>query len=267
MNPVLLIISLSASITLAFMVEKPKPFYTSLLFFIVLFLIISLSNPLFSQNGDTILFYIFNIKVTLESLFYGIMISSMLVAVIYWFKSYNQIMTSDKFIFLFGRIVPSLALVITMGLKFIPNLKRQIIKISQAQKGIGLYSNKGLINKVKSGLRIISILITSALENSLDTSDSMKARGYGLKNRTSFSVFKFRKTDGVILAIIILLVLTITAAYGLNLLEFNYYPNLTNINTTFKGYITYSLIALLMFLPSIIEIKEKIKWHYFKSRI
>jgi energy-coupling factor transport system permease protein len=43
---------------------------------------------------------------TLESIFYGLAAAVMLAAVVLWFGCYNEVMTSDKFIYLFGRVIP-----------------------------------------------------------------------------------------------------------------------------------------------------------------
>jgi energy-coupling factor transport system permease protein len=44
----------------------------------------------------------------------------MLAAVISWFSCYNAVMTSDKFVYLFGRVIPALSLILSMTLRFVP---------------------------------------------------------------------------------------------------------------------------------------------------
>lgn len=48
----------------------------------------------------------------------------------------------------------------------------------------------------------MSIVVTWALENALDTADSMKSRGYGLPKRTAFSLFRFTLRDGICLGVL-----------------------------------------------------------------
>lgn len=95
---------------------------------------IAVINPLFSHNGVTPLFFLNGNPVTLEAVLYGLDIAVMLVAVLYWFKGYNHVMTSDKFLFLFGRAIPRLALVLSTALRFVPLLKVQIRRVSRAQR-------------------------------------------------------------------------------------------------------------------------------------
>lgn len=47
----------------------------------------------------------FRQPLTLESIAYGCAAAVMLVAVLFWFSCYNEVMTSDKFMYLFGRII------------------------------------------------------------------------------------------------------------------------------------------------------------------
>ena len=68
-----------------------------------LLLLTALINPAFNHEGQTILTYLSNGNpITLESIVYGVAAAAMLVAVICWFSCYNSVMTSDKFVYLFG---------------------------------------------------------------------------------------------------------------------------------------------------------------------
>ena len=74
---------------------------------------------------------------TLESILYGVAAAVMLASVVLWFSSYNEVMTSDKFVYLFGRMIPALSLVLSMALRFIPKFKSQMEVVSEAQACIG----------------------------------------------------------------------------------------------------------------------------------
>lgn len=89
-----------------------------------MFLLVAVTNPLFSHNGVTPLFYLNGNPVTLEAFVYGAAIAVMVVGVMLWCRCYSAVMTSDKFLYLFGRAIPKLALVLSMALRFIPMFKR-----------------------------------------------------------------------------------------------------------------------------------------------
>ena len=119
-----------------------------------------------------------------------------LFIMILWFSCYNQIMTSDKFIYLFGRIIPAMSLMLSMALRFVPHFIAQLKVIRNGQKCVGMdVSNGKWFKKVRYALNMVSILVTWALENAIETADSMKSRGYGLKGRTAFSIYRLNRRD------------------------------------------------------------------------
>ena len=164
-------------------------------------LIVALLNPMFNHYGVTPLLYIESSGnwVTLEALVYGIVLGCVLFIMILWFSCYNQIMTSDKFIYLFGRIIPAMSLMLSMALRFVPHFIAQLKVIRNGQKCVGMdVSNGKWFKKVRYALNMVSILVTWALENAIETADSMKSRGYGLKGRTAFSIYRFNRRDKIL---------------------------------------------------------------------
>lgn len=266
-NPIILAISLVSSLCYSFILSKPKAFFINLIYYILMFILIIITNPIFSHNGESILFFLNDNPVTMEALIYGFAMGMMLISIMYWFYCYNEIMTSDKFIYLFGKIIPSIGLIITIGLRFIPTFKHQLKKINNAQKILGLYSKGGIMDKIKNNLRVLSALITWSLENAIDTASSMKARGYGIKKRTNFSVYHFRFTDFIFTLFNIVFVSCFLVGYFTKTLTFNYYPTISQLKYNYLLIITIIATFILMMIPFILEIKENIKWHYLKSKI
>ena len=78
-------------------------------------------NALFSHAGVTILLYLpSGNPLTRESLVYGAFAGGMLAAVLVWFAVVRAVMTSDKLLWLFSRLAPALALLLSMTLRFVP---------------------------------------------------------------------------------------------------------------------------------------------------
>ena len=157
----------------------------------------ALVNPAFNHEGQTILTYLpSGNPLTLESMFYGVAAAVMLASVVLWFSSYNEVMTSDKFVYLFGRVIPALSLVLSMALRFIPKFKAQMQVVSEAQACIGRDTKNGSVfRRVSNAIKIFSIMVTWSLENAIETADSMRSRGYGLPGRTAFSIYRFDDRD------------------------------------------------------------------------
>ncbi len=219
-------------------------------------------NPLVNHQGVTILGYMWDGNpVTLESILYGVSAATMLITVIIWFNTYNEIITSDKFIYLFGRIIPKASLIFSMVLRFVPLYKAEVVAIEKAQRTLGKgVKNKDLITKIKHSLNILSIFVTWALENSIETADSMKARGYGLKGRTAFSNFRITKRDYIVLVIIGISDLILMFLFTKGAYKFTYYPMIKLAKLNKISIVGLLTTMILCNIPMAINISEEIKW-------
>src|SRR5699024_2321030 len=267
MHPAILILSLIGALMFFVMLEPTKQFIRDIGFYALVFLLIAITNPIFVHRGETILFFLNDNPVTKEAFIYGVVIATLLIAIIFWSKSYTLLMTSDKFIYLFGKAIPKLSLIISMALRFIPLLKTQMKKVNQTQKTLGIYTSKSMIDRLLSGIRTFNSLLTWSFENSIIQADSMKARGYGLKGRTHISLFKWSFRDYWLLAIIggiflVVMYLNIKGVY-----QFTYYPLISTFNFSIKHIFELGIIFILMILPTLIEVKESLQWRYYKSKI
>ncbi len=267
MNPIILALSALSALFYAAVISDRNAFLPELGFYAALFALLVLINPLFNRNGDTVIFVLGKLEITKEAFLYGIASSTMIFAIIYWFKCYNIVVTSDKFMYVFGSIMPKLSLILSMALRFVPTFKKQIIKIAHTQKTFGLYTSGKPYDKAKNGIRIFTIMLTWSLENAVDTADSMNARGYGLENRTHFSLFKFTLRDFAVLMFIMGAAGVVLAAAAVGKLDFEYYPVIKSGAVSAWTIVSYALTGSLTLLPFITEIAESIKWKISVSKI
>ncbi len=235
------------------------------LYTLALFAGMALINPFVSHNGVTVLFVLNHNPVTLEAFVYGAAAGGMIVAVMYWFRSFTSVMTSDKLLYIFGSLSPKLALMLSMALRYVPLFTRQISLVSQSQKALGLYKEDNLIDRVKGGMRVFSVMVTWTLENGIITADSMSARGYGTGKRSRYSIFRWTAQDAALL--IISLLLAAAAVWGISGRSFTYYPAITAAPVTVRALAGYIAYGWLVLLPAIITGKEALKWHCLRSRI
>ena len=219
-------------------------------------------NPAFNHEGTTTLLYFSNGNpLTLESILYGFAAGAMLVTLLLWFASFNRVMTSDKFIYLFGKVIPALSLVLSMSLRFVPKFKTQMATVAEAQRSIGRDVSSGsLWSRTKTAIVIFSIMITWALENAIETADSMKSRGYGLKGRSAFSIYRFDERDKYTCIWFsfcgaFLLVGTMLMAFG-----FRYFPNIRYAPLDMTTIPFYGVYFALCITPVILNWKEERKW-------
>ena len=265
-NPIILALSIIGA-ALYFILRNPEAGVKSHLIYIAVFLLTALINPIFSHNGVTVLFVVNDNPITLEAVYYGMILGGMIAAVMYWFKSFQQIMTTDKLLYVFGSALPKLTLMLSISLRYVPLLKKQTKNIRDAQKALGLFSEENAIDRLKGEMRIFSVLVTWALENGIITADSMAARAYGIGRRTRFALFRFHLKDAVICALCLLAGGFVVYAMATGAVKCSFYPRFTvktgDVLST-AAYIAYAVIALA---PSFLELEEKIRWKSLKSKI
>lgn len=244
-----------------YLLLKGRKGIKSILLFLPVFLLIAAVNPLFNTLGETNLFDLLGRPYTLEALCYGGVVGGMFVVMMLWFGCYSEVLTSDKFTSLFGKLIPSLSLLLVMVLRMIPNLMRKAVQITGARKSVGKTMDSGNTKeKVTGGLTVLSALTDWALEGSIVTADSMRARGYGCAKRTNFQIYRMSARDWVLLALIAALA-AITILGGGKSAEFIPALEIAPLTWSFSAYCVFLLI------PIALHLKEAITWHILRSRI
>lgn len=266
-NPVILVLALLGGGSFAWILSEPRERRSDLGFSLGMLVLVTLTNPLFSHNGVTPLFFLNGNPVTLEAIFYGLFMGLTVVSVIFWCKCYNKIMSTDKFLYLFGRAIPSLSLVLSMALRYVPMLKRQAVKVERAQKTMGLYASDSRFDRIRSKLMVFSSLVGWSLENAMEVSRSMRARGYGLSGHTSYSNYHYTSADFLLLGATVLAGGLYLCTAALDFGRFSFYPAITALDARPLALVQYIAFGLLSLAPALIETEETLRWNYSRSKI
>ena len=232
-------------------------------------LFMAVLNPLLNTDGGTVLFRIFARPYTLEALVYGAAAGAAVAVMMLWFACYNAVMTGDKFAALFGSRIPSLSLLLTMVLRLIPGMQRRIRQITGARRGIGKGTAADAPAKAKlhEGMTVLSTLTDWVLESGVATGDSMRARGYGSAQRSSFHLCRMTVRDRLLLAVLAVLAAVTLAGALTGGAKAVYTPApafapLTGFHAaSFAAYCAYLLI------PVVLHCKEAVQWHISRSGI
>jgi len=268
LHPVITGISFIAAMAYAVYLKGGKALKFCLCFVLPLIVFVAVLNPLFNHAGTRVLFYMRNGNaVTLEAVLYGLNSACMFAALTLWFYCLNQVMSSDKYVYLFGKTVPVLSLVFAMVLRFVPRFVSRIREVSAAQKTLEPELKKSPVRAIRHGLSVISVTVTWALEGAVTQADSMKSRGYGLRGRTSFSRFRFEKRDALLLALTAVFFTVSAAAMAMKRIDFRYYPTIRSAEHDLISFAGYAAFALLCSIPLVLNISEDIKWRYLRSKI
>ncbi|MBO5371515.1 MAG: energy-coupling factor transporter transmembrane protein EcfT [Lachnospiraceae bacterium] len=268
MHPAFLLCSVALAFAYYMALANQKSKY--LFRMLVLFLVVAFTNPFFNHSGEKILFIYMNGRVyTLEALCYGMVLAAMFITVITWFASYNIVMTSDKFLYCFGRLLPAVSLLLTMVFRFVPAYKRQIGQIASARKCIGKSTENGTaLQKAEHGMAVLSALASWAFEGGIVAADSMRSRGFGSGGRTSFSVYRWESRDRGLLFLMLVLIFGIIGCVAKGGAYAAYTPKivLAGIDNryTWMGVIFY---GIFLSIPTVVNLAEECKWLILKSKI
>lgn len=269
MHPICLLISLFCAVCYHIHLNGRKSARFLLRYAVPTLVLTSFINPAFNHQGSVILCYLpTGNPLTLESILYGIAAAVMLVSVLLWFSCYTAVMTSDKFVYLFGRIIPAMSLVLSMTLRFVPKFKAQLALVKEAQAGMGRDSGVGsLCKRFRNAVTCFSIMVTWSLENAIETADSMKGRGYGLKGRTAFSIYILTDRDKAALLWLGFCGIYLLSGSLSGGLFWRYFPSIRGVLTeplTVSFQIIYFALCIT---PVVIDGREERQWKSLQSKI
>ncbi|WEK54339.1 MAG: energy-coupling factor transporter transmembrane component T [Candidatus Cohnella colombiensis] len=230
------------------------------------FILITIMNPILSHRGRTVLHYWGDIPITLESVVYGITLALSVVSLLTLFVSYRIVVSEQKFLYLFSRISPKAALIAMMTLGLVPRLRRRLHELILIQRTRGITVTDGtIVQRAKNGTKFVVTLLSWTLEDALQTADSMQARGYGTKVRSSYLGFRFRSRDGWMLGglSIIALLIVFTWVNGHGFLAI--YPKFKSIKLTPEDIVAQVGYVGFLILPLVLEWRDRLAWRILKS--
>ncbi len=262
-------ISLACACLYAVQAEGKKAVLFTLKWCLPVMLLTAFMNPAFSHEGVTILLYFpTGNPLTLESILYGFSSGVMLATVMLWFLNFSRVITADKFIYLFGRIIPAMSLVLSMTLRFIPKFKAQMHAVVDAQKSIGRDVSEGsLWRRTKIAITVLSIMVTWSLENAIETADSMKSRGYGLKGRTAFSIYRLEDRDKMALLYLGFCGFYLASGNIISAFGFRYFPSIRYVGLNAVTLSFQFVFLILCMMPVALNGAEERKWKAIHSKM
>ncbi len=232
------------------------------------FVLVTVINPIFNHSGATVLAYFpSGNPLTYESLIYGAAAAGMMASVLQWFYCISAVMTSDKLICLFGRAAPSLGLLLSMTLRLVGRFSAKYKSVYFARSVGKSCGKRRKTARVRAAAAATSATVTWALENSAETADAMKSRGYGLPGRTSFTVFRFTLRDAALLSSVLLMSAAVVAGIVTGAAGYGYFPRFSAHADGILAAVSLGAYSVLCFLPVLMYLTEAAVWKYSRRRI
>ena len=263
MQPVFQALSLVAAVAYAVAISGMRGFLKGNWWLGILIIFVMLFNGLFGGRGLTVLFVLnlgfVQTPVTVESLFYGAVMGLMLANVILWFNVFGKLSSGHGFIELFAKVSPTAGLMLSRIMVFIPELLGQARMIDRAQQSFlpAGASRKGTRRgRLAYAGTLSSHLMEWGMEKSLVTANSMIARGYGSRKRTSYRRTRLTARDIVVLvAVLALGALSLGCVIWAGV-AYEFYPYLMAVGFWW-GYIPFLLICCV---PLALQLGEELAW-------
>jgi energy-coupling factor transport system permease protein len=265
MNPFLSLTAIAGGLCFKLML-KGERIIRDIIFYLIFLVVAACINPVFSHNGQTVLFFVNDTAVTKESIIYGVCAALMMISVLCWFSCFSIVMTSDKIIYLFSGVSPTLGLVLSSALKFVPSMTGKYREIYAAQKSLA-GSKRGLKAQMSLAVNSFSALITWAIEHTADSADSMSCRGYGIGKRSSFTLFRYTAADVFFMIFCLCTYIFMFGIMKFSQTDFLFYPKIvTPRSDIFYNAFTILWVAMSA-VPLAFEITGELKWKLLKRKI
>ncbi len=221
-------------------------------------LLLVLFNLVFNRNGVTVLFYIGDAAVTLESVLYALFTGFAFCGAVLWFSFFCAFLDSDRIYRLFARFSKGLAVIFSLSMALVPKILQKYEEIKLEERASGDKKHRFTQNILQ-----LSALFSWVLEDSFETAVSMKARGALLKGKRQKVRQKISFAD------ILLWILCVACVA----LMFFSPPMLAEIYPKFRqeaylqSSVSYLPLFLLYFSPVIFKIWEVTKWKFIARKI
>lgn len=264
-QPVLCLISLVGAFLYGICARGLRAVCTSIVHLLPFVAIVSLLNPFFTAQGSTELFTLVGRPIYTESLMYGVCMGMLLAAMVLWCENAAAVMTGEDALMLAGPVAPTLALMLSMIMRLIPLYIRRGRLIGSVEAACtavrpldgGNAARRTSKASLAGSARRFSVLVGWSLENSLQTADSMAARGWRASSRrTPYRRIAFCRADGMLIACIVALTVGSVIALASSSAAFSFYPVLSAFDPGASAWVYGALLAV----PLLMEAREALRW-------
>lgn len=228
---------------------------------LMLICLVGVSNPIFQHRGEWVLFELGNTSITVESIAYGLDLGCMLAGMMNFLRMYSHMIHTDQILFMLAKISCNTAIVCSLSLQQLSRMKKQYQDIVYARSLWKPCSSWK--ERIKENIAITSCMITWLMETSVETSLSMRSRGFQGKNRSNYTRYRWERRDRILLFLIWACI--IIGFYGLQGFSFWWYPSFYQEIEISKAMVFLIAIISITVLPLCLKKKEMCVWEDIKS--
>ncbi|MCM3750251.1 energy-coupling factor transporter transmembrane protein EcfT [Paenibacillus pasadenensis] len=268
LHPLLLGATLAAVIGLNLSLDGGRALRRSIGGYMILALFIFIVNPLFSSRGATILFYVWDRAVTLESVVYGALFSVSMLCLLIAFTALNLVLNPGKLLLLLSPIAPQTAFAVTVTMRFVPLLTRRLKAIMTVQRAMGYFTDgMGRRRYAREAMETLHALVSWSLEEALQTAASMRSRGYGIGRRSSADEQTMDGRDWLVCWVLLVVGGNSLIGRLMGVHAYEVYPRLEPLGESPLGWLHLASYLAFLALPLIMNEKERLHWRHIRSNM
>jgi energy-coupling factor transport system permease protein len=217
--------------------------------------LVCLANPLFSHRGDTLLAQWGAISIHLESVVFGLCMGMLLLASLLWLWLAGRLLSLDRLLSLGSGIMPTVGLMASMVMRLVPQIVSRGSRVGAVRAACSAAG--GSKGAVRDGARVSGILLSWSLEDSLERSDAMRARGWRAgAQRTQYLPWSLSLRDVVALVLLIAWAALDAFLEWIACSQWQFYPVMPHLKVWW-GYFPH--VALVV-LPLLFALVDRAKW-------
>ncbi len=245
-HPVYAALSLTGALGCSLALRGVRRTVEALRWQLPLFALVCLTNPLFSQRGSTVLLSVGWLTVRLESLVFGLCMGMMLVASLMWLWCASDVLTLDRLLGLGGSVLPTVGLMASMVMRLVPQLVRRGGQVSATRAACSAARDGGGV--VASSARLSGILLSWSLEDSIERSDAMRARGWQAgATRSHYLAWRMSVGDVLWLVALAALIALDALLQRVACSQWAFYPTMPHL-VAWWGYLVHVVLVVLPML-------------------
>ncbi|MDI9242890.1 hypothetical protein [Fusibacillus kribbianus] len=140
-------------------------------------------------------------------------------------------------------------------LRMVPRCRQEAGRIHKAQQGIGRGIGQGsVLQRIRIGLRIFSMLITWLIDHLTAASESVRSRGSSLRGKTAFSAYRFDNRDRAYVIALFTCLSMIWMAVMLRQTDMVYDPRMIWTSITSMSWLFYGGYVIFCRMPMFLDL-------------
>lgn len=211
-------------------------------------------NPLTNHRGTHILFYLLDNPITLEAVVYSVLSMLTISTLIITFAAFNTLINSERFLFLFSKVIPKTAFITGMSLRFSDLFRKRGQEIVEVQNTRGMSLQTGRItNRVQNAGKMLEGLVSWSLEDGMEVAQVLKAKNYSVRKRSTYTLYKLTGFHILCCVIQIVMLLAGIILWGTGAGSYNPFVRGSTWYYSADTWVMYILFIMFLSMPVVLD--------------